>query len=251
MHILVVEDDPALAALLEAQLLAAPELDAEVCTVTTLAGAVEVLARERIDCVLHDFDLPDGHADVTLKHLKERFPHIPLVVHSGQVDEDLAITMVGQGAQDFLVKGRADGAWLARALLFAVERQRIDSELRQANERFEQLFELAPIGMALVAPDGRFLRVNHSFCEIVGHPAADLVARSFQDLTHPDDLAADMRLMGRVLADEITTYALHKRYIHADGSEIPVLLSVSLQRAGDGSPLHFISQVQPILGQKP
>jgi PAS domain S-box-containing protein len=244
MHILVVEDDPALSALLAAELLAIVELEAEVTTVGSLAGATEILARESIDCVLHDFELPDGQADETLRHLQDAFPHIPLVVHSGRGDDRLAVDLVGQGAQDFLVKGSADGAWLGRALRFAVERQRSATDLRLANERFEQLFDLAPIGMALVAPDGRFLRVNRTLCEIVDYPADELMAKTFQDITHPDDLDADLDLVRQVLENRIRTYELHKRYLRADGEEVAVLLSVSLQRTDDGAPLQFIAQIQ-------
>ena len=77
-------------------------------------------------------------------------------------------------------------------------------------------------------------------------PPGELVAKSFQDITHPGDLEADLEFVGRMLAGEIRTYQMEKRYHHKQGHEVWVLLSVSLVRDGDGSPLHFISQIQDV-----
>ena len=124
------------------------------------------------------------------------------------------------------------------------------SSLREADERFRQSFENAPIGMALVAPDGRFIRVNRSLCEMTGHGEEQLLAGNFQEITHPDDLDADLSLLERLLAGEIKTYELEKRYIRPDGSVVWCLLTVSLVREPDGSPRYFISQIQNIDARK-
>jgi diguanylate cyclase len=122
--------------------------------------------------------------------------------------------------------------------------------LREAEERFRLAFENAPIGMALVAPDGRFLQVNQSLCEIVGYPAGDLVTKTFQDITHPDDLTADLEHVRQTLAGEIRAYSMEKRYFHADGHQVWVNLSVSLVRDPAGTPRYFISQIEDISDRK-
>jgi PAS domain S-box-containing protein len=112
--------------------------------------------------------------------------------------------------------------------------------------RFRGSFEAAASGMALVAPDGSFLEVNASLCEMVGYAADELVERTFQDITHPDDLEADLDNVHRMLRGEITSYQMTKRYFNRSGDIVWVLLSVSLVRAADGAPRYFVSQIQDI-----
>ncbi|MEY2461921.1 MAG: hypothetical protein QOH64_59 [Acidimicrobiaceae bacterium] len=130
------------------------------------------------------------------------------------------------------------------------ERREHARELAEAELRFRLAFEAAPIGMALVAPDGSFQRVNRSLCELVGLPAEVLSAMTFQEITHPDDLDADLDYVNQMLDGSIEAYSMEKRYFHASGSMVWILLSVSLVRSESGEPLHFISQMQDITARK-
>jgi two-component system, cell cycle sensor histidine kinase and response regulator CckA len=130
------------------------------------------------------------------------------------------------------------------------ERKRVEDELRESEERFSGAFEHAPIGMSLVSPDGRFLKVNRALCDVVGYSEAELLTRTFQDITHPEDLAADLENVRGMLAGEIRAYQMEKRYVHARGHLIVVLLNVSLVRDGQGQPRYFISQIQDISGRR-
>jgi diguanylate cyclase (GGDEF)-like protein/PAS domain S-box-containing protein len=126
-------------------------------------------------------------------------------------------------------------------------RRAAEEALRASEERFRLAFDHAPIGLALVAPDGSWLRVNDRLCEMTGYSAQELLAGgTFQDITHPDDLDADLDHVRAMLAGEIQTYEMEKRYIRPDGSYVFALLSVSLVRNADGAPLYFISQIQDI-----
>src|SRR5580692_10184643 len=91
------------------------------------------------------------------------------------------------------------------------ERKRAEDESRRSAEQFRKSMEYAAIGMALVAPDGRWLRVNRALCKIVGYCEAELLATNFQSITHPDDLEADLNYVRRMLAGEIDTYEMEKR----------------------------------------
>jgi PAS domain S-box-containing protein len=124
------------------------------------------------------------------------------------------------------------------------------ARLDERTQELQQTFELAPIGMALVAPDGRWLKVNHAICAIVGYSEAELLARTFQEITHPDDLAADLENVRRLLAGEIPFYQMEKRYIHARGNFVSILLDVSLVRDARNQPLYFIAQIQDITERK-
>jgi PAS domain S-box-containing protein len=124
------------------------------------------------------------------------------------------------------------------------------SQLREAEERFRLSFEEAPIGVALVGVDGRWLRVNRALCQIVGYPAEQMLQLGFQDITHPDDVDADLEHIRRLLAGEIRTNEIEKRYVHADGHTVWIQLNVALARDDSGQPLYFITQVQDITGRK-
>jgi len=115
---------------------------------------------------------------------------------------------------------------------------------------FQSAFEFAAIGMALVSPEGKWLRVNRSVCQITGYSEKELLQRTFQDITHPDDLELDLENVRKMLAGEIETYQMEKRYYRKDGEIVWVLLSVSLVRTKSGEPLFFISQIQDITRQK-
>ena len=122
--------------------------------------------------------------------------------------------------------------------------------LREAEERFRLAFELAPIGIALVSPEGTFMRVNAALCELTGYSADELVKKTFQEITHPEDLDLDLDYVHQMLAGERRDYTMEKRYFHRDGHIVWVQLSVALVHDGEGKPLHFISQIQDISERK-
>jgi diguanylate cyclase (GGDEF)-like protein/PAS domain S-box-containing protein len=130
------------------------------------------------------------------------------------------------------------------------ERKRTEGALREAEERFRRSFDDAAIGMALVAPDGQFLRTNRSLCEILGYVEEELLEKTFQDITYPDDLDADLDQVRRMLVGKIRTYQMEKRYFHKDGQVVWVLLSVSMVHDEEGEPLYFVSQIQDISERK-
>jgi diguanylate cyclase (GGDEF)-like protein/PAS domain S-box-containing protein len=126
------------------------------------------------------------------------------------------------------------------------ERKRQEEVLAEAEERFRSAFDNAPIGMALVAPEGRWIKVNRSLCELTGYAETELLRATFQSITHPDDLDVDLALVEDVLAGRRRSYQLEKRYYHADGHLIWAMLSVSLVRDASGAPLYFIAQIEDV-----
>ena len=129
-------------------------------------------------------------------------------------------------------------------------RKRAEQVLRESEERFRHAFDYAAVGMALIAPDGRFLKVNHSYCQITGYSQAELLTINFPAITYPDDLELDLNYAHQLLRGEINSYHLEKRYIHKQGHIVWVLLSGSLIRDDQSQPLHFIAQVQDISDRK-
>ncbi|NCD71059.1 sensor histidine kinase [Mucilaginibacter agri] len=122
--------------------------------------------------------------------------------------------------------------------------------LAEREERFHQAFDYAPIGMAIVSIEGHWIKVNNSLCNLLGYEQEEFLKHTFQDFTHPDDLDIDLSHMYRLLANEIDSYNMEKRYFHKDGREIWIYLSVTLVRDKDNAPLYFISQIKDITERK-
>lgn len=113
----------------------------------------------------------------------------------------------------------------------------------EALERFRSAFELAPIGMALVALDGAFVQVNEALCTMVGRASHELVTRTFADITHPDDVHRDLQGLSALLDGAVDVYRAEKRYIHSDGHHVWIALSATAMRGPDGGPTHLLAQI--------
>jgi diguanylate cyclase (GGDEF)-like protein/PAS domain S-box-containing protein len=128
------------------------------------------------------------------------------------------------------------------------------AQATESEQRFRSALESAPIGMALIEPDprsfGRFRRVNRALCEMTGYSEQELLARDFQSITHPDDLADNLADADALLSGALERYETEKRYLHADGRVIWALVRSSLIPNRDGTPAVFISQMQDITQRK-
>lgn len=115
-----------------------------------------------------------------------------------------------------------------------------------SDEAWQLAFTNSPIGCAIVGLDGRCLQVNEALCGILGYGESELLSLTFQDITHPDDLDADLALVKALAGGDIPKYRMEKRYLRPDGSHVWANLSVSLVHHKDGTPAYFISQVEDI-----
>jgi two-component system sensor histidine kinase UhpB len=124
------------------------------------------------------------------------------------------------------------------------------SSMRDGDDGFRFTFEEAALGMAHVAIDGRWLRVNRKLCEIVGYTHEELLGMTFQEVTYPADLDRDLLHVRKMIDGEIDRYAIEKRYVRKDGSLVWINLTASLLRDGDGVPQYFITVVEDITARK-
>lgn len=130
------------------------------------------------------------------------------------------------------------------------ERKETEEQLRQNQAQFSSAFENAAIGMALVLPNGYFLRVNESLCGLLGYSERELLQLSFQDITHPEDVEADQAFVRALMENKRSSYQMEKRYFHKQGHIVWVLLSVSLVWGEQNNPLFFIAQIEDITQRK-
>ena len=131
-----------------------------------------------------------------------------------------------------------------------IERVRKEEALRESEERFRGTFENAAVGIAHADTSGRFLRVNEKYCTIVGYGREELIRKSIQDITHPEDVAATMHSFSAVMRGDSPGFDLEKRYVRMDGSVVWAALSVSLQRDAARHPSYAIGIIQDISERK-
>jgi PAS domain S-box-containing protein len=122
--------------------------------------------------------------------------------------------------------------------------------LAKSEARFRATFENAAVGIAHVAPGGRWLRVNEALCRILGYPADELITKSFQDITHPDDLAADLAEVKGILDGKIDSYRMDKRCLRKDGSVVWTRLTVSAVRKSGGAVDYLVKVIEDISARK-
>jgi PAS domain S-box-containing protein len=139
------------------------------------------------------------------------------------------------------------------ALLFAqVRTEQVEAQraLTDSEARFRATFENAAVGVALVGSDGSILRANNSFARMIGYSAGELSARTFQGLTHPDDLAANLSALNKALVGEAESYSMEKRYVRKDGGILWANLTVGCVRKENNAVDYFISVIQDITARK-
>jgi PAS domain S-box-containing protein len=123
-------------------------------------------------------------------------------------------------------------------------------EQRQSEASFRAIFEQASVGIAQVAQTGRFQRVNGKFCEIVGYSQDELLAKTFMDITHPDDLSEDLEQVRRLHAGEISSFTREKRFLRKDGAPVWARIHITVVRKSDGTPDYRIGVIEDIASQK-
>lgn len=130
------------------------------------------------------------------------------------------------------------------------ESKQQEEALRESEERFRGAFDTAGHGMALMRMDGSLAEVNPALCEFLGYTEAALLSMSFQEFTHADDLEKDVEQFERLMAGDIRSYQMEKRYIHAEGHVVHGLLNVGLVRDAHGAPVHAVGQVLDLTERK-
>ncbi len=203
------------------------------------------------DLILSDYTLPGFDGTEALQIARSRRPDTPFIFVSGTIGEERAIQALKQGAVDYVLKDNRARLVPAieRALREAEDRDArrwAQRELEESEERFRFAMHFSSIGMALVAPDGRWLGVNPALCDIVGYSESELLATDVQSITYPDDRDADAVQVRQMLDRSIETYQTNKRYVRKDGRVVWTQLSGSLVWLQSGEPHYFIYQIQDI-----
>jgi diguanylate cyclase (GGDEF)-like protein/PAS domain S-box-containing protein len=372
VSVLLVEDSAADAQITSDLLAFARDPRCDVTRAARLGDAQALLATEQFGVVLLDLGLPDVGGLDAVRILRREAPDTAIIVLSGLGSQSVAVEALTAGAQDYLVKGRADEDTLQRSIRFAMARHagdvarrrlaaiiessddailtkgldctitswnggaerlygysaedaigqqisillppdrpcedqellarvlagervqnhqtrrlrrdgetvdvslsvsairdghgnviavssiarditestRAAASLRAAQERFRIAFEKAPIGMAVVGLDRRFIEVNAALAQLLGCAAADLVGRDMASIDHPDDPELDLDAVKSFIDGHTSYLGSDRRFQHADGRAVWVNLSIAIVRGSNGEPQHYLAQMQDITARR-
>ena len=228
----------------------------------TDAGVLSYALRTGEAYHCRDSETDPGTEDYVWCHLGARSMVVVPLRHAGEMIGLLQVVSSRPNAfRAWQVQAlRVLGGILAAALNHAAaqasnrrllaERTGALAALREGEERFRNAFESASIGVAIVALDGRWIRVNPALCEMLGYAERELLSTDFQSVTHPDDLESDTANIRRLVSGGTRFYHLVKRYFHKQGHVVWAMLSASLVRDEQGRPLYFVSQILDITQRK-
>jgi two-component system, cell cycle sensor histidine kinase and response regulator CckA len=246
--VLHVEDSPTDALLIREEMSHSRQF--QLTQVDRLESALRVLSAKNFAVVLLDLGLPDSQGLETLARVHWAAPNVPVVVVTGNDDEEQAIRAVHEGAQDYLVKGQAREHVLARTLRYAIERNVAKQTLREREELFRGAFEHTNVAMVLTDLNNRFLRANTAFAAMFGYSEAEILKLSMADITHPDDVAESYARRDGLIAGTKQFFYMEKRYLHKEGHVLWGLTNVALIRNSRGNPQMYVGQVQNITERK-
>jgi len=139
---------------------------------------------------------------------------------------------------------------IARIIAVAILKNRSEQRLRDSEQRFRKIFELAAIGVALTKPEGQFVYANQAYCNMLGYSEAELKVLDFQTLTHPDDRQQNSEDIQQLLASGQDSRIVEKRYLNKAGDSVWARLSVSIQRDAQGQPEFLVGMTENITEMK-
>ena len=143
-----------------------------------------------------------------------------------------------------------DGLWIFASIVDITERKLAEEALRESEERFRSAFRDAGVGILMVSLDAHFLAVNAAFCEFLGYSEQELIGRSIEEVTYPEDTPLSMKMVQRAQASRASIPRFEKRYIHKNGEIRWAELTAALVRSVDGEPKYFVTYVLDITERK-
>ena len=254
IRVLIVEDLPTDAELSEREIRKALGL-CEFLRVETREDYLAALDGYGPALIVSDFKMPQFDGLTALKLALERCPDVPFIMLTGSMNEDTAVECMKAGAWDYVIKEHVKR--LGSAVLNALQRQRArlerkraEDELRDSEARFRDIFESSTVGKAMTGYDGRLIKVNQAFANMLGFSIEELQQVTIAEITHPDDKADSWKNVRSVIVGESPSLRMEKRYRHRDGHWVFAETSATLLHAIRETPPCLIASIVDITARK-
>jgi two-component system, NarL family, sensor histidine kinase UhpB len=247
IRILLVEDNPGDALIIKEMLSEIYDNNFELVHFKRLDDGVKHV-KEDIDIMLLDLNLPDSEGIETFNTMNKYAPELPIIILTGLLDEDLAINIVSEGAQDYLVKGQIDRQLLSRSIKYSIERKNIEIDLRNSEEKYRLMVEKIESGLFLINSKNELNYINSQMSDMLGYNMDEMLNQdvfSFIKKSCWDVFRKHLKLNDRGIGQ---TYEL--QFINKDGSPLWVLMSTSPLFKVSGEYIGAISIMTDITARK-
>ncbi len=247
IHIILVEDNPGDALIIKEMLKEIYDDNFDLEHFQRVEDGVKNL-NEDFDIMLLDLNLPDSQGFETFNTMNKNAPELPIIILTGLVDEDLAINIVSEGAQDYLVKGQIDKQLLSRSIKYSIERKHIEIDLRKSEEKYRLMVEKIESGLFLINSKNEINYVNSQMAEMLGYKSDELINQDVYNFIQRkcrDVFKKHLKVNNRGIGQ---TYEI--QFLSKDGKPLWVLMSTSPLHKVNGEYIGAISIMTDITARK-
>jgi PAS domain S-box-containing protein len=222
IKVLLIEDNPGDVRLIQEMLSEVAGLHLSLETAPSLADGIRRLSGGGVSVVLLDLGLPDSFGPDTFANLHLQAPEMPIIVLTGLNDEAIGLSAIQQGAQDYLVKGHVDSNLLIRSITYAIERKRMEGELKHREEHFRALIENSSDAVMMVDEKGNIKYASPSVSRVNGYEIGEMMGQWFLTPVHPDDLELAMAKFQALQEEGSRVETMQMRVRHKEGHWLTV-----------------------------
>jgi PAS domain S-box-containing protein len=220
-----VEDNPGDVVIIKEMFKEIYGIDFKVKHSERLDDGIKHLKDTAFDILLLDLNLPDSQGIETVKSMNQEAPDLPIIILTGFSDEELAINSVGEGAQDYLVKGQIDSPLLSRSIKYAIERKSIERKLRKSEEKYRLMVEKIQSGVFLINSQNKLKYVNEAMAKMLGYRVPEMIDRDIFNFTGPSEKYKLKDHLKKLKKRPGQTYELE--FITRKGSKVCFLIATS------------------------
>lgn len=218
INVFLIEDNPGDAYIIKEMLKEIKTTQFDLKIAESLETGLKKLENSNFDVLLLDLSLPDSYGIETFEEFYRKMPRLPIIILSGLSDEQLALNAVTKGAQDYLVKGSVDSNLLVRSIKYAIERKRLECQLKDSEEKYRIMVEKTKSGLFLIGPNNKLNYVNKQMADMLGYEPQEMIGKSVNQFMVPESLK---KFKKRIQKSEKNLNHLSEiKFIHKKGSYI-------------------------------
>lgn len=254
LNVLLIEDNPGDAVIIKEMFHEIPKTNFNIFHAIRLKDGEKLTKQEEFDIILLDLELPDSEGIATFYRIKKTAPEIPIIILTGLEDEDFALDIVKEGAQDYLVKGQFGNKILARSIKYSIERKNIQRKLSESEEKYRIMVEKTHSGVFFVNSKNELSYVNKQMAKMLGFRVSEMINKNISKFTNPErdncfkEHLDNIRHGTNIRKKLAQTYELE--FLNSDGSSLWALVSTNPLYKSNGEYLGAISIMTDISSRK-